>query len=130
MVRGICVAKVSSLHMFVCSWKQLFRTPGGGAKKSDLLINGLNVTQRRRRSHNVLTRCISKLASRSHKRVRNTQNCTHHAVGSLISCFRDQAFLAYEANELPGLKEAKPGLKLRQYKQMLFEQVWNVLNRP
>lgn len=32
------------------------------------------------------------------------------------------AFLAYEEKELPGLKEEKPGLKLRQYKQIIFEQ--------
>lgn len=32
------------------------------------------------------------------------------------------ALLAYEERELPGLKEEKPGLKLRQYKQMIFEQ--------
>lgn len=34
-----------------------------------------------------------------------------------------QALLAYEERELPRLKEEKPGLKLRQYKQMIFDQV-------
>lgn len=34
-----------------------------------------------------------------------------------------QAMLAYEEKELPRLKEEKPGLKLRQYKQMIFDQV-------
>eukprot|EP00904_Undaria_pinnatifida_P007736 jgi/Undpi1/4092/HiC_scaffold_16.g07459.m1 len=32
------------------------------------------------------------------------------------------ALALYEENEMPALKEAKPGLKLRQYKQMIFEQ--------
>ncbi|CAN0096401.1 unnamed protein product [Scytosiphon promiscuus] len=32
------------------------------------------------------------------------------------------ALAAYEERELPALKEEKPGLKLRQYKQMIFEQ--------
>lgn len=33
-----------------------------------------------------------------------------------------QALAAYEERELPALKAEKPGLKLRQYKQMIFEQ--------
>ncbi|CAN0299066.1 unnamed protein product [Ascophyllum nodosum] len=32
------------------------------------------------------------------------------------------ALLAYEERELPRLKEEKPGLKLRQYKEMIFQQ--------
>ena len=35
----------------------------------------------------------------------------------------NQALLAYEERELPRLKEEKPGLKLRQYKEMIFQQV-------
>lgn len=121
MARDIRVAKVSSMEMFVSPSKELSRSPGRKEKESGLLAHGLKVTQRR---------CISKLASRSHKRVRSTQNYTHYTVCWLPSFSTVQAFLAYEANELPGLKEAKPGLKLRQYKQMLFEQVWNVFYRP
>ncbi len=33
-----------------------------------------------------------------------------------------QALAAYEERELPALKAEKPGLKLRQYKQMIYEQ--------
>lgn len=39
------------------------------------------------------------------------------------STVRCQALQAYEERELPALREEKPGLKLRQYKAMIFEQV-------
>ena len=42
---------------------------------------------------------------------------------SVLFVFCTQALALYEENEMPALKEAKPGLKLRQYKQMIFEQV-------
>eukprot|EP00752_Nemacystus_decipiens_P014372 g12784.t1 len=40
------------------------------------------------------------------------------------------ALAAYEERELPALKEAKPGLKLRQYKQMIFEQFQKAPENP